>query len=222
MIRTILFAAAATVAMSSAASATVNNGNNNCQGNCPNTGTPSTVNNTPTFNNDPRATASVVAPVTNVVAPVTTSGAQAGALAGALSESASQSASSSSASLTGKVTGSVDASITNAPVVAPVFNGPAVSITTPKQYRNAPDVGAPLAINVASCAMADGFSLSVPGGGGSVNKSKVDDSCNTRADAALLFSFGEREAAVARMYGHDNAGAINIGRGLNADGSPRN
>lgn len=220
MIRTLLFAAAATVAMSSAASATVNNGNGNCQGNCPNTGTPSTVNNNPTFNNDPRATASVVAPITNVVAPVTSAGALAGALSN--SESASQSASSSSASLTGKVTGSVDASITNSPVVAPVFNGPAVSITTPKQYRNAPDVGAPLAINVASCAMADGFSLSVPGGGGSVNKSKVDAACTARADAALLFSFGEREAAVARMYGHDNAGAINIGRGLNADGSPRN
>lgn len=215
MIRTLLFAAAATVAMSSAALASGNNGSNN--GN--NTSSPTTVNNNPTFNNDPRATASVVAPITttNVVAPVTS----AGALAGALSESASQSASSSSASLTGKVTGSIDASITNAPVVAPVFNGPAVSITTPKQYRNAPDVGAPLAINVASCAMADGFSLSVPGGGGSVNKSKVDAACTARADAALLFSFGEREAAVARMYGHDNAGAINIGRGLNADGSPR-
>lgn len=220
MIRTILFAAAATVAMSSAALASGNNNN----GNNNNGSSPTTVTNSPTFNNDPRATASVVAPITNVVAPITTSGAQAGALAGALSnsESASQSASSSSASLTGKVTGSVDASITNAPVVAPVFNGPAVSITTPKQYRNAPDVGAPLAINVASCAMADGFSLSVPGGGGSVNKSKVDAACTARADAALLFSFGEREAAVARMYGHDNAGAINIGRGLNADGSPRN
>lgn len=215
MIRTLLFAAAATVAMSSAASATVNNGNNNCQGNCPNTGTPSTVNNNPTFNNDPRATASVVAPITNVVAPVTSAGALAGALSN--SESASQSAASSSASLNGKVTGSVDASITNAPVVAPVFNGPAVSITTPKQYRNAPDVGAPVAINVASCAMADGIAVSFPGGGGNVTKSKIDPDCNRRADAALLFMFGEHEAAVARMYGHDNAGAINIGRGVPAN-----
>lgn len=218
MFKTLLFAAAASLSLSSAALASNNNGNNNQQPSA-------SVTNNPTFNNDPRATASVVAPVTNtnVIAPVTTSGAQAGALAGALStsESASHSASSSAATLNGAVSGKVDTSITNSPVVAPVFNGPAVSISSPKQFRSAPDVGAPIAINVASCAMADGLSVSFPGGGGNVTKSKVDPDCNDRADAALLFSFGEREAAVARMYGHDNAGAINIGRGLNADGSPR-
>lgn len=203
MLRTALLAAVASLSFASLAHAGNNNNGNGCRVNCPPSELPTNVTNTnipvnlnvnaPTFNVDPSATA----------------------LSGAVAASKASSSASSSSTLNGAVQGSVDAQInpTISGSVAPVFNGPQVAITNPKQFRDAPDVGAPVVINVAPCALADGASVSFPGGGANLTKSRESESCNRRADAAMLFALGEKEAAVARMYGHDNAGAIDIGRG---------
>lgn len=100
-------------------------------------------------------------------------------------------------------------SAANVGSIAPVQ---AVSFSSPKQFRDAPDIGAPITVNVSSCAMADGAYASFPGGGGGFSKSKVDPDCTRRADAAMWLTLGEKTTAVNRMYGMTNTDALNAAR----------
>lgn len=180
-----------------------------------------TVNNNPTFDNDPRATstASVIAPNTNTNANTALGGTAVqgqgqgqgqdqGQLQGqGQHQSASSNQGQSQSSTSTQANQQTSTSGASVGAVAPIQN---VNISTPKQFRDAPNVQGSVLVNVASCAMADGFSLSVPGGGGNVAKSRVDPACDTRADVSIWLALGLRDVAINRMYGMANKEAYDL------------
>lgn len=110
--------------------------------------------------------------------------------------------------------------VTGANTVGAIAPVQAVNISTPKQFRDAPDVQGSVIVNVASCAMGDGASVAFPGGGGQLTKSKIDPGCDTRADVAVWLSLGMRDVAINRMYGQSNKEAYDLADSRRAQATP--
>lgn len=201
-----------------------NNGNGNCQGNCPNTGgseNPTTINNSPTINNDPRVTVSptiISAPVTTIapkfdVSPTSIAGAAADASAAALA--ASKSSSAASSTLTGTVTGSVAATI-SPNISAPTTVAPSQTVNVDgDNYERAP-VSSAFAIGsagvgegmcrfgpgVGAQGITAGYNFSLPIFADKLCKSLAKDAGLIRK-AALIAQIAGNEAAVQYIASKD-------------------
>lgn len=136
----------------------------------------------------------------NGVPPTSVSGAE--AKAGAVSVSGSNSTSSASADGTtaiaegggggNAVTGDSNAESTSNSGVGDV------SVST-KNRRQAPSVFAPAALPTAPCVVASSGGLSVPGGGLSFGRGRIDEECTLRETARMFDAFGETAFALALL-----------------------
>lgn len=127
---------------------------------------------------------------------VSTAAAEAGAAAvsgshsasGAVASGGSAEASGGAATATG-VGGDANASGGSA------SSDNSVSVET-KARRQAPSVFAPAALPTAPCVVATSGGLSVPGGGLSLGRGRIDPECTLRETARMFDAFGEPEFAL--------------------------